>query len=67
MFRLELVVKEAPQYHSLEVSIGGKSPADLTEGALHTVLFGERNPLSDQHMGFAAEISDPLPPLGKTR
>jgi hypothetical protein len=39
------------------------TPADLTESALRTVLFGEPNPLADQHMGFAAEISDPLRPL----
>jgi hypothetical protein len=63
MFRLELGVGEAPQDTFLEVSIGGKTPADLTESALRTVLFGERNPLADQHMGFAAEIPDPLAPL----
>jgi hypothetical protein len=63
MFRLELEVGEAPQDTFLEVSIGGKSPADLTESALRTGLFGERNPLAGQHMGFAAEIPDPLAPL----
>ena len=63
MFRLELEIDEAPQDHFLEMSIGGKTPADLTESALRTVLFGERNPLADQHMGFAAEINDPLAPL----
>ena len=63
MFRLELEVGEAPQDSFLEVSIGGKTPADLTESALRTVLFGEHNPLADQHMGFAAEIPDPLAPL----
>jgi len=63
MFRLELEVEEAPQDSFLEVSIGGKTPADLTESALRTVLFGERNPLADQYMGFAAEIPDPLAPL----
>ena len=45
------------------MSIGGKTPADLTESALRTVLFGEANPLADQHMGFATEINDPLEPL----
>jgi hypothetical protein len=59
----ELEVAETPHDTFLEVSIGGKSPADLTESALRTVLFGERNTLADQHMGFAAEISDPLVPL----
>jgi len=63
MFRVELEVEEGPQDSFLEVSIGRMSPADLTEGALRTVLFGEHNPLADQHMGFAAEISDPLRPL----
>jgi hypothetical protein len=63
MFSLELQVGEAPQDHFLEVSFSGKSPADLTEIALRTVLFGEPNPLADQHMGFATEIDDPLRPV----
>ncbi len=63
IFRLELEVEEAPQDSFLEVGIGAMTPADLTESALRTVLFGERNPLADQHMGFAAEIDDPLRPL----
>jgi Domain of unknown function (DUF4062) len=61
MFRLQLEAEEAPQDHFL--SIGGMTPADLTESALRTVLFGELNPLADQHMGFATEIDDPLRPL----
>ena len=63
MFRLELELDEAPQDSSLEFSVGGMTPDDLTERALRTVLFGERNPLAEQHMGFAAEIADPLRPL----
>jgi hypothetical protein len=63
MFRLELETEEAPQNHLLEFSIGGMTPADLTESALRTVLFGEPNPLAGQHMGFATEIDDPLSPL----
>jgi len=63
VFRLELSVEEPPQDHFLEVSIGGKTPADLTESALRTAFFGERNSLADQHMGFAAEIPDPFAPL----
>lgn len=63
MFRLELEVEEAPQDHFTEVSIGGKSPADLTESALRSVLFGERNLQADQYMGFATEMNDPLAPL----
>jgi Domain of unknown function (DUF4062) len=63
MFRLELQVGETPQDHFLEVSFGGKTPADLTEIALRSVLFGEPNHLADQHMGFATDIDDPLKPL----
>jgi hypothetical protein len=63
MFRLEFEVDEAPQDSTLEFSVGGMTPADLTERALRTVLFGEPNPLVDQHMGFATEIDDPLRPL----
>lgn len=63
MFRLDLETQEPPQNHLLEMSIGGKTPADLTESALRTALFGEPNPLADQHMGFAAEIDDPFRPL----
>lgn len=60
MFRLDLEIQEPPQDHFLEMSIGGKTPADLTESALRTALFRERNPLADQHMEFAAEIDDPF-------
>jgi hypothetical protein len=63
MFRLELSREEAPQDHFLDMSIGGRSPADLTESALRSAFFGEPNPLADQHMGFAAEIPDPFGPL----
>jgi hypothetical protein len=60
IFRLELEIEESPQDHLTKVSIGGKSPADLTESALRTVLFGERNPQAGQCMEFATEINDPL-------
>jgi hypothetical protein len=63
MFRLALEVAEAPQDAFLDVSVGGMTPADLTESALRTVLFGERNPLGDRHMGFATEMNDPLKPM----
>jgi hypothetical protein len=65
MFRLELEVAEAPHDHFGEISVGGRSPADLTEIALRTALFGEANPFADQSMGFASEIPDPLAPLRK--
>ena len=63
MFRLELEVEEASQDAFREISIGGKSPSDLTEIALRSVLFREPNPFASQHMGFATEIPDPLAPL----
>ena len=63
LFRLTLEVVDAPQDSFLEMSIVGRTPADLTEIALRTVLFGEANPLADQHMDFATEIDDPLKPL----
>jgi hypothetical protein len=63
MFRLKLQVEEAPRDSFREISFAGKTPDDLTEIALRTVLFGELNPLSDQHMSFMTEIDDPLQPL----
>ena len=63
LFRLTLETVEAPQEAFLEMSIGGRTPADLTEIALKGVLFGEPNPMADQHIDFAAEIDDPLRPL----
>ena len=67
MMRLQLEVIDAPRDSMMEVSIGKLTPDDLTEAALRTALFGEPNPLSDQHMGFAAEIPDPLAPLRQNR
>lgn len=63
LFRLELEPREAPQDHMLDISVSGKSPADLTEIGLRSVLFGEPNPLADQHMSFATDMIDPLAPL----
>jgi hypothetical protein len=63
MFRLKLEVEEAPQDSFSEVSFAGKTPDDLIEIALRTVLFGEPNPLSGQHMDFMTKIDDPLQPL----
>jgi hypothetical protein len=63
MFRLQLEINQAPQDHFLEVTIGNMSPADQTEKALRTVLFGEPNPLANQHMSFATELDDPLKAL----
>jgi uncharacterized protein DUF4062 len=63
MVRLELAVTDSPQDHFREISVNGKSPADLTELGLRSVLFGKPNPYTEQHMGFATEIPDPLAPL----
>ena len=49
------------------MSFGKLTPDDLTEAALRTALFGEPNPLSDQYMGFAAEMPDPLSTLRQNR
>jgi len=65
LFQLEVI--EAPQDYRLEMSINNLSPSDLTEAALRTVLFGEPNPLSDQYLGFAAEMRDPLRPLREAK
>jgi hypothetical protein len=58
--QLQLEVIEAPEHHGLDMTINNLRPSDLTEAGLRTVLFGEPNPLSDQYLGFAAEIRDPL-------
>jgi hypothetical protein len=61
--RFELEVTDPPQDHFREISVNGKSPADLTELGLRSVLFGEPNPFTDQYMGLATEMFDPLAPL----
>jgi hypothetical protein len=63
LFKLELEPREAPQDHMLDISVAGKSPADLTELGLRSILFGDPNPLADQYMSFATEMIDPLTPL----
>jgi hypothetical protein len=66
MFRLKLEVEETPSESFGAMSFGGKTPDDLTEIALRTVLFGEPNPIADKHMGFMIDIDDPLQPLRET-
>jgi hypothetical protein len=67
VFQLELETLEAPRDYMVEMNVNGRSAAELTEAALRTALFGERNPLADQHLGFMAEITDPLEPLRAAR
>lgn len=66
-YRLSLERKEGERNSLLDVSLGNKSPDDLTEIAVRSALFGEQNPLGDQSMGFMAEIGDPLASLRKQR
>lgn len=58
--RLALEVIEPPRDYNLKMSVGKLTPDDLTEAALKAALFGAQNPLADQHMGFFAEMTDPL-------
>jgi hypothetical protein len=45
------------------MSVSGFTTDDLTEGALRTVLFGERNILDGRHLESMAEMPDPIQPL----
>jgi len=67
MFKIELETRDDQRDSLLEMSVSGYSADDLAEAALRSVLFGERHPLADQHMGFMAEMHDPLAPLRTTR
>jgi Domain of unknown function (DUF4062) len=66
MFDLEFRVEEAPQDHLVGISFNNKTPADLTEIALRTALFGESNPFAGQHMGFMTELDDPQATAAKS-
>jgi hypothetical protein len=61
--RLVLEAGESSHDYSLDMSIGDLTPADLTEVGLRRVLFGERSPLDDRHVGFVSELPDPLTSL----
>lgn len=63
LMHLKLEVVESHPNDWLGVSFGGQTSADLTETALRGALFGEPNPLANQHMDFLAEIPDPIQPL----
>jgi hypothetical protein len=66
-FQLQLETREESRDYMVEMSVNGRSAAELTELALRSALFNERNPLGDQHLGFMAEIPDPLEPLRDAR
>ncbi len=51
----------------LDVSLGKKTPDDLTEIAIRVALLDEQNPLSEQQMDFMADLGDPLAPLRKQK
>jgi hypothetical protein len=67
IFNLTLERREEQRDSLIEMSINGRSAAELAEIALRVALFHERNPLQDQHMGFMTEMPDPLEPLRAAR
>jgi hypothetical protein len=62
-FHLTLERGEERRDSLIEISVNGRSAAEIAEIALRVVLFHEPNPLEDQHMGFMTEMPDPLEPL----
>jgi hypothetical protein len=66
-FQLHLKPREQRSNPLIEMSVNGRSAAELTEIALRVALFRERNPLGDQHLGFMTEMADPLEPLRRAR
>ena len=67
IFHLTLERREERRDSFIEMSINGRSAAEIAEIALRVTLFQERNPLEDQHMGFMTEMPDPLEPLRAAR
>ena len=63
LMSMQLEVVEDHRSPLFEVSFNGQTPDDLTNVAIRTALFGERNPLAGQHMDFMVEMPDPLQPL----
>ena len=63
LMHLQLEVVEDHRNNLLEVAFGELTSDDLTDAALRTALFGTPNPLARQHMGFMADMPDPLQPL----
>jgi len=66
-FHLQLETREAQSDPLIEISVNGRSAAELAELALRSALFQERNPLGDQHLGFMSEMPDPLEALRAAR
>lgn len=66
-YRISLERREAQRDSLLEVSLGSKTPDDLTEIAIRVSLLGEQNPLSEQQMGFMADLRDPFASLRKQK
>jgi hypothetical protein len=66
-FQLQLETREVPSDPLIEMSINGRSAAELAELVLRSALFQERNPLGDQHLGFVSEMPDPLEALRAAR
>jgi hypothetical protein len=65
--RIQLEVVDSPRDFGLEVGVGSLTADDLAEAGLRRALFGDRNPLGEQGMGFLAEMSDPFLPLREAR
>ena len=60
LMHLQLEVVEGHRDPLLEIVFNQQTPADLTDAALRTALFGEPNPLARQHMDFMAKMPDPV-------
>jgi hypothetical protein len=67
IFDLTLERREERRDSLIEVSVSGRSAAEIAEIALRVALFHEHNPLEDQHVGFMTEMPDPLEPLRAAR
>jgi hypothetical protein len=66
-YRISLERREAQRDSLLDVSLGKKTPDDLTEIAIRVALLDEQNPLSEQQMDFMADLGDPLASLRKQK
>jgi hypothetical protein len=62
-FQLILERREERRDSMIQMSVNGRSAAELAEIALRVALFQERNPLEDRLTGFLTEMPDPLAPL----